>query len=76
MSQMTPERECLQMIQQVICRYADDTTLYQACKTSQRHAIINSIEKWSSDTNLILTVQKQKDTEKATSNFLKTLQIF
>ena len=56
MSQMTPERECLQMIQQVICRYADDTTLYQACKASQRHAIINSIEKWSSDTNLILTV--------------------
>ena len=75
MSQMTPERECLQMIQQMICRYADDT-LYQACKASQRHAIFNSVEKWSSDANLILTVRKQKDTEKATSDFLKTLQSF
>ena len=37
MSQMTPESECLQ--------YADDTTLYRACKTSQRHAGISSIEK-------------------------------
>ena len=51
MSQMTPESECLQ--------HADDTALYRACKASQRHACINSIEKdiysisiWSSDTNL------------------------
>ena len=36
MSQITPESECLQ--------YADDT-LYRACKTSQRHAGISSIEK-------------------------------
>ena len=49
MSHMTPESECLQ--------YTDDTTLYRACKASERHACISSIEKdihsisrWSSDT--------------------------
>ena len=59
MSQMTPESECLQ--------YADDTTLYRACKASQRHACINSIEKdihsisrWSNDTNLIFDSAKTK----------------
>ena len=47
-SQITPESECLQ--------YAYDTTLYRACKTSQRHACINSIEK---DIQSILRVQKR-----------------
>ena len=37
MSQTTPESECSQCV--------DDTTLYQACKTSQRLACISSIEK-------------------------------
>ena len=59
MLQMTPESECLQ--------YADNTSLYGACKACQRHAFINSIEKdthsilkWSSDTNLIFTSAKTK----------------
>ena len=59
MSQMTPESECLQ--------YADDTTLYRACKASERHACISNIEKdihaisrWSSDTNLIFNSAKTK----------------
>ena len=59
MSQITPESECLQ--------YADDTTLYWACKTSQRDACINSIEKdiqsisrWSNDTNFIFNSVKTK----------------
>ena len=59
MSQVTPESECLQ--------YADDTTLYWACKTSQRDACINSIEKdiqsisrWSNDTNFIFNSVKTK----------------
>ena len=59
MLQMTPESKCLQ--------YADDTTLYRACKASQRHPCINSTEKdihsiwrWSSDTNLILNSAKTK----------------
>ena len=56
MSQMTPESECFQ--------YADDTTLYRACKASQRHACINnSIEKNVHSILiqiLFLTVQKQK----------------
>ena len=58
-SQITPENECLQ--------YADDTTLYRACKTSQRHVCINSIEKdihsisrWSSETNVIFNSAKTK----------------
>ena len=56
---MTPESECLQ--------YADDTTLYRACKASEQHAFISSIEKdihfisrWSSDTNLIFNSAKTK----------------
>ena len=60
MSQMTPESECLQ--------YADDRTLYRACKASERHACISNIEKdiraisrWSSDKNLIFTSAKTKD---------------
>ena len=51
--------ECLQ--------YADDTTLYSACTTSQRHAFINSIEKniqsisrWSNYANLIFNSDKKK----------------
>ena len=59
MSQMTPESECLQ--------YEDDTTLYRACKASERHACISHIEKdihaisrWSSDTNLIFNSAKTK----------------
>ena len=59
MSQVIPESEYIQ--------YADDTTLYQACEASQRHACINSIEKdihsisrWSSDTNLIFNSAKTK----------------
>ena len=59
MSQIRPESKCLQ--------YADDTTLYRACKASQRHACINNIEKdihsilrWSSDTNLIFNSAKTK----------------
>ena len=59
MSQMTPKSECLQ--------HADDTTLYRACKASQQHACINSIEKdihpisrWSSDKNLIFNSAKTK----------------
>ena len=56
---MIPESECLQ--------YADDATLYRACKASGRHACINSIEKDihsisrpSSDTNLIFNSAKTK----------------
>ena len=56
---MTPESECLQ--------YADDTTLYQACKAIQQHAFINSIEKdihsisrWLNDTNLVFSSAKTK----------------
>ena len=56
---MTPESKCLQ--------YAEDTTLYRACKAIQRHACINSIEKdihsisrWSSDTNVIFNSAKTK----------------
>ena len=56
---MAPESECLQ--------YADDTTSYRACKASQRHACINSIEKgihsisrWSSDTSLTFNSAKTK----------------
>ena len=59
MSQMTPESKCLQ--------YAGDTTLYGACKASEGHACINSIEKdthsilrWSRDTNLISNSAKTK----------------
>ena len=59
MSQMIPESECLQ--------YADDTTLYQAWKASERHAYINHIDKdihaisrWSSYTNLIFNCAKTK----------------
>ena len=59
MSQMIPESECLQ--------YVDDTTLYQAWKASERHAYINDIDKdihaisrWSSYTNLIFNSAKTK----------------
>ena len=65
MSQMTPESKCLQ--------YADDTTLCRACKASQQHASINSIEKdiysisrWSSDTNRIFNNAKTKVMVKST----------
>ena len=37
MSQMTPESECFQ--------YVDDAILYPTCKGSQQYACINSIEK-------------------------------
>ena len=53
------ESECLQ--------YADDTTLYQACKAIQQQAFINSIEKdihsisrWLNDTNLVFSSAKTK----------------
>ena len=46
---------------------ADDTTLYSACKTSQRHAFINSTEKdiqsisrWSNYTNHFLNSLKTR----------------
>ena len=59
-SQMAPESECLQ--------YVDGTTLYRACKASERHACISNIEKdvhailrWSSDKNLIFSSAKTKD---------------
>ena len=57
--QKTTESECLQ--------YAYDTTLYQACKTSQRHTCITSIEKdiqsilrWPKDTNFTFNSPKTK----------------
>ena len=56
---VSPESECLQ--------YTDDTSLYRACKASERHACINSIEKdihsisrWSSDINLLFNSAKTK----------------
>ena len=74
MSQLTPESECLQ--------YADDTTLYGACKASQRHACINSVEKyihsisrWSSDTNLIFNSAKTKVTIISTPKLSKHHQL-
>ena len=49
------------------CLQDADNTTYRACKTSQQHACINSIEKdihsvwrWSSETNLIFNSAKTK----------------
>ena len=59
MSSITPNSMCMQ--------YADDSTLYQACKINQKDTCIKELEKdltsiakWSIETNLIFNTGKTK----------------
>ena len=59
MSSTTPNRNCIQ--------YADDSTLYRSCKINKKYTCIkelekdlNSIAKWSVETNLVITTGRTK----------------
>ena len=59
MSSITPNSNCIQ--------YADDSTLYRSCKINKKLKSIkelekdlNSIAKWSVETNLVFNIGKTK----------------